>query len=127
MPDPSLSDSRLLEPANNAYETAVTIDEDVLNQERDLQSEDEADGFVKRKLGWGFWIAIGWVALVCILALLAPKLTEWGIIQDPYKLNKKLQPPSPDHWLGTDDLGRDTLSRLIWGAQVSLSVGLMSI
>jgi peptide/nickel transport system permease protein len=127
MPDPSLSESRLLEPSNNAYETAVTIDEQISNEERELLREDELDGFVKRKLGVGFWIAGGWIALVVILAILAPKLTEWGIIQDPYKLTRKLQPPSPDHWLGTDDLGRDTFSRLVWGAQVSLSVGVASI
>lgn len=127
MPDPSLSESRLLEPSNNAYETAVTIDEDLENEAKELLAEDELDGFVKRKLGVGFWIAAAWIVLVVLLAILAPKLTEWGIIDDPYKLDRKLQPPSPDHWLGTDDLGRDTLSRLIWGGQVSLSVGVASI
>ena len=127
MPDPSLSESRLLEPSNNAYETAVTIDEQISNEERELLREDELDGFVKRKLGIGFWIAGAWILLITLGAILAPKLTEWGIIQDPYKLTRKLQPPSPEHWLGTDDLGRDTFSRLVWGAQVSLSVGVASI
>jgi peptide/nickel transport system permease protein len=127
MPDPSLSESRLLEPSNNAFETAVTIDEQISNEERELLHEDELDGFIKRKLGVAFWIAGGWIILVVLLAIFAPKLTEWGIIQDPYKLTRKLQPPSPDHWLGTDDLGRDTFSRLVWGAQVSLSVGVASI
>jgi peptide/nickel transport system permease protein len=127
MPDPSLSESRLLEPSNNAYETAVTIDEQISNDERELLGEDENDGFVKRKLGVLFWIAAGWFILVAALAILAPWLTEKGILQDPYKLTRKLLPPSPDHWLGTDDLGRDTFSRLIWGARVSLSVGFASI
>jgi peptide/nickel transport system permease protein len=35
----------------------------------------------------------------------------------------RLQPPSPEHWMGTDRLGRDILSRLLWGARVSLVVG----
>jgi peptide/nickel transport system permease protein len=38
-----------------------------------------------------------------------------------------LQPPNAQHWLGTDDLGRDMLSRVIWGSRVSLSVGLISV
>jgi peptide/nickel transport system permease protein len=127
MPDPSLSESRLLEPSNNAYETTVILDEDISNQARELLAEDELDGFVKRKLGLGFWISIGWIGLITSLAILAPLLTEAGILQDPYKLTRKLLPPSPEHWLGTDDLGRDTLSRLIWGARVSLTVGVASI
>lgn len=127
MPDPSRSESRLLEPSNNAYETAVTIDEDVSIEARELLAEDELDGFVKRKLGVGFWIAVSWIGLLVALALLAPWLTDRGILQDPYDIGRRLQPPSPDHWLGTDDLGRDVFSRLIWGARVSLSVGLMSI
>ena len=127
MPDPSLSDSRLLEPSNNAYENATILDEEISNEERELLAEDELDGFVKKKLGLAFWIATGWFVLIAVLAILAPWLTDRGILQDPYKLTRKLQTPSSAHWLGTDDLGRDTFSRLIWGARVSLSVGFASI
>jgi peptide/nickel transport system permease protein len=41
-------------------------------------------------------------------------------------LLERLQPPSEDHWLGTDDRGRDVLSRMIWGARVSMSVGFVA-
>src|SRR5947209_2462692 len=58
-------------------------------------------------------------------ALFAP----WVAPYDPIKVNviDNLQPPNPTHWLGTDDLGRDVLSRVIWGSRVSLSVGLISV
>ncbi|MCJ8518587.1 peptide/nickel transport system permease protein [Pseudorhizobium tarimense] len=60
-----------------------------------------------------------------ILALAAPVLpvpdpaaTDWSAIR---------KAPSAAHWLGTDDLGRDILSRMIWGAQASLMAGVFSV
>jgi peptide/nickel transport system permease protein len=48
---------------------------------------------------------------------------------DPYeiKLLDKLQPPSAHHWMGTDDKGRDILSRILYGSQLSLAVGFVSV
>lgn len=40
---------------------------------------------------------------------------------------RALEPPGPEHWLGTDDLGRDVLSRVLHGARISLSVGAISV
>lgn len=59
------------------------------------------------------------------IALLAPFIAPY----DPIKVNPidSLIPPSPGHWLGTDDLGRDVLSRVMWGSRISLSVGLISV
>lgn len=58
-----------------------------------------------------------------LMALSAP----WIAPHDPIKvdLTQKLQGPSADHWLGTDQLGRDTLSRLLYGARVSLGFALV--
>ncbi|MDN4601293.1 nickel ABC transporter permease subunit NikC [Paenibacillus sp. F6_3S_P_1C] len=58
------------------------------------------------------------ILLFFVVTLLAP----WIAPHDPVKVNllQKLKSPSLDHWLGTDHLGRDTLSRLIYGARVSL-------
>jgi peptide/nickel transport system permease protein len=65
------------------------------------------------------------LAAVVLVALLAP----WLAPGDPLEQNlyRRLLPPSPDHWLGTDDFGRDMLSRLLYGARLSLRVGLMAI
>lgn len=59
------------------------------------------------------------------LAVLAP----WIAPHDPLRSSfaKRLQPPSSEHWLGTDELGRDMLSRLLHGARISLRIGLISV
>src|SRR5579859_5696055 len=67
-------------------------------------------------------IALGFLILVVLLALLAPFITRYGPDAiDPSSLN---QNPSPGHWFGTDYLGRDMWSRVLYGARVSLPVGL---
>ena len=65
----------------------------------------------------GIGIVLTWLAL----GLLAPVLP----IADPDAQNllDRLQPPSATHPLGTDDLGRDILSRIVWGARVSVPAG----
>jgi peptide/nickel transport system permease protein len=65
------------------------------------------------------------VLLLAMTAALAPGIAPY----DPVAVDaaQSLEPPSGAHWLGTDDLGRDVLSRVIWGARISLSVGLISV
>jgi peptide/nickel transport system permease protein len=62
-------------------------------------------------------VIFGILALMCILAPLSP--------YDPEKssLPEKFQPPSSSHWLGTDALGRDLFTRIIYGGRISLTVG----
>ncbi len=69
----------------------------------------------------GLAILLTWL-LVGVLAPLLP-------IQDPnfQDLSQKLQSPSANHPLGTDDLGRDMISRIIWGARVSVPAGMLVI
>jgi peptide/nickel transport system permease protein len=62
------------------------------------------------------------IAVLVLCAAAAPLLAP----HDPFTqaLPERLQGPSPEHWLGTDELGRDELSRLIYGARISVQVGL---
>ena len=70
---------------------------------------------------FGAAILLAWV----IAALFAPWLTPY----DPNFVNvaARLQPPSATHWLGTDALGRDVATRVIYGARVSLTVGMVVV
>lgn len=60
------------------------------------------------------------VALV-LIAIAAPLLSPFD--PNAQDTSRRLEPPSHDHLLGLDDLGRDVLSRIVWGARVSLRVG----
>lgn len=68
---------------------------------------------------------LGLALFFVLVAVLAPVLpipdpaaTDWGAVR---------KAPSAAHWLGTDELGRDVLSRMIWGAQASLLAGVVSV
>ncbi|MFN8664976.1 MAG: ABC transporter permease [Thermomicrobiales bacterium] len=69
----------------------------------------------------GISIVLAWL----IVGLLAPVLPLAN--PDAQDLASRLQPPGPGHWLGTDELGRDIFSRLIWGARVSVPAGIAVI
>src|SRR5882724_10764492 len=65
------------------------------------------------------------VLMLAVMAVAAPLVAP----HDPHKLDIKriLEPPSTRHWLGTDQVGRDVLSRMLYGARVSLAVGFVSV
>ena len=68
-------------------------------------------------------LALLTVFVLCALA--APLIAPY----DPVKqaLSQRLRPPMPEHWMGTDALGRDLFSRVLYGAQISLTVGIFVV
>ncbi|ABB31472.1 binding-protein-dependent transport systems inner membrane component [Geobacter metallireducens RCH3] len=65
------------------------------------------------------------VLLLFVVSLLAPYITPW----DPHAIDAYhvLLPPSANHWFGTDELGRDVFTRVVYGARISLKVGFVSV
>ncbi|MBA2521530.1 MAG: ABC transporter permease [Chloroflexia bacterium] len=78
--------------------------------------------FVKHRLALA---GLAIVTLLGLAALLAPVVAT----HDPYTVDLLAagEPPSGAHWLGTDEVGRDVFSRLVYGSRVSLSVGLVAV
>lgn len=65
------------------------------------------------------------IALMVVMAIFAPIISPY----DPYKqdLNSTLQPMSKEHIFGTDAMGRDVFSRIVYGTRISLAVGISSV
>ncbi|WP_110600604.1 ABC transporter permease [Salinicola lusitanus] len=78
----------------------------------------------RRRPGWTVMIAGVCLALIVIAAILAP----WLAPHDPLEMSpaNRLKPPGAEYWLGSDAYGRDLLSRVLYGARVSLIVGIGS-
>lgn len=75
----------------------------------------------RRIVAFGLFV----ILVFLITAAFAPQIAPY----DPYKpdLRNFLAQPSAEHWLGTDNFGRDTLSRLVYGTRISLMVGLIAV
>ena len=65
------------------------------------------------------------VVVFVLAAVLAPVISPYSPTEQ--HVTNKLKPPSAEHWLGTDELGRDILSRVVYGGQSSLSVGILAV
>ncbi len=65
------------------------------------------------------------ILFTIVVALSAPQIAPY----DPYEQNwrNRMEPPSGEHWLGTDEHGRDQLSRIIYGSRYALTIGLISV
>ena len=65
------------------------------------------------------------ILAMLVIAAFAGALAPYDAFHSEYGL--QFSPPSAEHWFGTDEFGRDVLSRIVWGARVSLEVGLASV
>lgn len=63
------------------------------------------------------------IVLIILIAVFAPLVAPYDHLKQ--SLSERLAHPSAAHWLGTDELGRDVLSRIIFGARISLTIGLV--
>ncbi|MEK6580655.1 MAG: ABC transporter permease, partial [Bdellovibrionota bacterium] len=73
-----------------------------------------------RAAEWSMWF----LAIITLLAICAPWVTRFSY--EEQNILHKLQGPTLEHWMGTDTLGRDLYSRIIYGARMSLAVGFVT-
>jgi peptide/nickel transport system permease protein len=78
-----------------------------------------------RRRGLAFWLSAAAVGVIVVAAALAEPLSPYG--PNEQDITQRLQAPGLTHLLGTDEVGRDILSRLIFGARISLLVGVIAV
>jgi peptide/nickel transport system permease protein len=127
--------------AENMFVDDVTAHEESIFAT--TETEEAGDERQERSLGLAFWLAAAWMGALIVLAVIAPFITTDDpaaiveILDDPNagistdRVNNEPNQPigsfDTGHVLGTDSLGRDLLSRVIWGGRVSLTVGFTAI
>lgn len=82
------------------------------------------DAWIRLKKNKAAVFSSYFIGFVCIVALFAEAISPYSF--DEQYMDKILQTPSFDHWLGTDSLGRDLFSRIIYGARMSMAVGIFT-
>jgi len=96
------------------------------NDFKDIKAEQEKIKNMKKLLRNKFAVlGISIIALLLLTAFFAPVISPYG--QSEQNLYQRLLPPSSEHFFGTDDLGRDVFSRMIYGSRISLAVGFISV
>jgi len=80
-----------------------------------------------RRLTTAFWWALALILLLCVVALFAPLLAPYPPTAQLDIVALKSQPPSFAHPFGTDQYSRDLLSRMLFGARISLSVAMLAV
>lgn len=77
------------------------------------------------RFGFNFWLGAGLTTLAIVTGILAPWIAPFDPVLNADLMNSEL-PPGANFWFGTDAQGRDVLSRTLYGAQISLTVGIVS-
>jgi peptide/nickel transport system permease protein len=117
--------------SENAMDSATVTAEELEQDETLFETEVSKSAYSPRARMWRrfrrhklMYVGVVILTVLSLLSIFAP-ITSFG--RDPAKTNLRERnlPPSADHLLGTDEVGRDTWARLVYGGRVSLSIGLV--
>lgn len=113
--------SPLEEQANDVYENVQSSEKELL----DMPQGTWRAAWESLKENKRAMLGLSFIIFLILLALFADVITPYGMTEQ--NLSNALQFPNAKHWLGTDELGRDVLTRIIYGTRISLTVGVFSV
>lgn len=83
-----------------------------------------SDAWKRLKRNRAAYFSLYFIMFVCLIAIFAPWIAPYSF--ETQNIDRALLPPNSINWLGTDSLGRDMLSRIIYGARMSMAVGIFT-
>lgn len=83
-----------------------------------------SDGWRRLRRNKAALFSLYYIVFICLIAILAPWISPYSF--ETQNVDRALMPPDSVNWLGTDSLGRDMLSRIIYGARMSMAVGILT-
>lgn len=83
-----------------------------------------SDAWKRLKRNRAAVVSLWFIVFVCAVAILAPWIAPYSF--ETQNIDRALMPPDAENWLGTDSLGRDQLSRIMYGARMSMAVGVFT-
>ena len=101
--------------------TLETTDLEALAADTGVVNETDR-GYQKRKLGWVFWLAVGWLVALTLAAILAKWILPYGPDETFTSSTGRLARPNMTNWFGTDSSSKDTFTRVIYAARTSLLI-----
>lgn len=113
---------------NDVQQTSEEFENSAQNAEEELLKIPQGsftDIWYSLKRNKRAMFGLAFIVILILIALFADVIAPYGMREQ--NLGNALQFPNSEHWLGTDDLGRDVLTRIIYGTRVSLTVGAVSV
>lgn len=113
---------------NDVQQTSEEFENSARNAEEELLKIPQGsftDIWYSLKRNKRAMFGLAFIVILILIALFADVIAPYGMREQ--NLGNALQFPNSEHWLGTDDLGRDVLTRIIYGTRVSLTVGAVSV
>lgn len=83
-----------------------------------------SDGWKRLKKNRAAFFSLWFIVFICVVAAFAPVIAPYSY--ETQNIDRALMSPNTVNWLGTDSLGRDMLSRIIYGARMSMAVGVLT-
>jgi oligopeptide transport system permease protein len=83
-----------------------------------------SEAWQRLKKNRGAYVSLWFIVIICLIAIFAPWIAPYSF--ETQDIERVLMSPDYRNWLGTDSLGRDLLSRIIYGARMSMAVGILT-
>lgn len=122
MENPKLDEKQETVLEELEHPVSQPLEEEIVTKDKGRKKNDVWIRMRRNKLAM---VGLAIIALLVLVAIFADQIAPYGFAEQ--NLQNQFAAPSAEHWFGTDDLGRDIFSRIVYGSRISLKVGFISV